>query len=353
MEEDIKLTKLAECAGCGAKVGAGQLAELLSGLSVHTDPNLLVGFDKSDDAAVYKVSDNLAIVFTTDFFPPIADDPYTFGAIAATNALSDIYAMGGEPKIALNVMAVPEDMPKEAVHEILRGGYEKVYEADALIVGGHSIFDPEPKYGLAVLGFVDPKKMYTNSGARPGDVLVYTKPSGIGVMVTAAKGGLAEAADVSSCESIMQTLNRYARDVMVSFDVHAVTDITGFGMLGHLLEMAQGADVDIQLYPEAVTFLPHVLEWAELGILPSGLYRNRHFAENEVAAGDAPMAVQDALFCPETSGGLMIAVAPDDAEALVSALRADGRVPAADIVGTVGPHLGGPRITLEKGRPWR
>lgn len=167
-KEDIKLTKLAECAGCGAKVGAGQLAQLLSGLEVRRDPNLLVGFDKSDDAAVYKVSDDLAIVSTIDFFPPIADDPYTFGAIAATNALSDIYAMGGEPKLALNVMAVPEDMPKEVVHEILRGGYEKVYEAGALIAGGHSIYDEEPKYGLAVTGFVDPWKMYTNAGARPG-----------------------------------------------------------------------------------------------------------------------------------------------------------------------------------------
>lgn len=351
-KEDIKLTKLAECAGCGAKVGAGQLAQLLSGLEVRSDPNLLVGFDKSDDAAVYKVSDDLAIVSTIDFFPPIADDPYTFGAIAATNALSDIYAMGGEPKLALNVMAVPEDMPKEVVHEILRGGYEKVYEAGALIAGGHSIYDEEPKYGLAVTGFVDPWKMYTNAGARPGDVLVYTKPSGIGIATTAAKGGLAADEDVEGAERIMLTLNRYARDVMAGYQVHAVTDITGFGMLGHLLEMAQGADVDIQLYPEAVTFLPHVLEWAELGILPSGMYRNRHFAEQEVAAGDTPVALQDALFSPETSGGLMIAVAADDAEALVSALRADGRVPVADIVGTIGPHLGGPRITLEKGRPW-
>lgn len=350
-KDTVKLTKLAECAGCGAKVGAGQLAQLLSGLDVHTDPNLLVGFDKSDDAAVYKVSDDLAIVSTIDFFPPIADDPYTFGAIAATNALSDIYAMGGEPKLALNVMAVPEDMPKDVVHEILRGGYEKVFEAGALIAGGHSIFDPEPKYGLAVTGFVDPRKMYRNSGAQAGDVLVYTKPLGIGVTVTAAKGGLAADEDVEGAERIMLTLNRYARDVMVGYQVHAVTDITGFGMLGHLLEMAQGADVDIQLYPEAVTFLPHVLEWAELGILPSGMYRNRHFAEQEVAAGDTPVALQDVLFCPETSGGLMIAVAADSAEDLVSALRADGQVPAADIVGTVGPHLGGPCITLEKGRP--
>ena len=168
MEENVKLTKLAKCAGCGAKVGAGVLAQLLEGIQVHKDPNLLVGFDKSDDASVYKVSDELALVQTLDFFPPIADDPYTFGQIAATNALSDIYAMGGDPKLALNIMCVPEDMPKDTVHQILRGGYEKVYEAGALITGGHSIFDDEPKYGLSVTGFVHPDRILTNSGAYCG-----------------------------------------------------------------------------------------------------------------------------------------------------------------------------------------
>ena len=162
----MKLTKLAKCAGCGAKVGAGVLAQLLDGIKVHQDPNLLVGFDKSDDASVYKVSDDLALVQTVDFFPPIADDPYLFGQIAATNALSDVYAMGGEPKLCLNIMAVPESMPKDAVHQLLRGGYDKVYEAGALITGGHSILDDEPKYGLAVTGFVHPDRVLTNSGAK-------------------------------------------------------------------------------------------------------------------------------------------------------------------------------------------
>ena len=170
-ENEVKLTKLAKCAGCGAKVGAGVLAQLLEGIQVHRDPNLLVGFDRSDDASVYRLTDSLALVQTVDFFPPIADDPYLFGQIAAANALSDVYAMGGEPKLCLNIMAVPKDMPQEAVHELLRGGYEKVYEAGALITGGHSILDDEPKYGLAVTGFVHPEKMLTNSGAKPGDVL--------------------------------------------------------------------------------------------------------------------------------------------------------------------------------------
>ena len=185
MENEVKLTKLARCAGCGAKVGAGVLAQLLERIRVHEDPNLLVGFDKSDDASVYKVSDDLALVQTVDFFPPIADDPYLFGQIAATNALSDVYAMGGEPKLALNLMCVPEKMPREAVHQMLRGGYDKVYEAGCLITGGHSIFDEEPKYGLAVTGFVHPDRILTNSGARPGDVLLLTKPLGVGILTTA------------------------------------------------------------------------------------------------------------------------------------------------------------------------
>lgn len=207
-EQNIKLTKLTKCAGCGAKVGAGVLAQLLEGIRVHHDPNLLVGFDKSDDASVYKISDELALVQTVDFFPPIADDPYLFGQIAATNALSDVYAMGGEPKLCLNIMAVPEDMPKEAVHDILRGGYDKVYEAGALITGGHSILDDEPKYGLAVTGFVHPDKMLTNSAARPGDVLMLTKPIGIGVLTSAGKADLLTKETVDFMNRMMTTLNK-------------------------------------------------------------------------------------------------------------------------------------------------
>ena len=200
-EQNIKLTKLTKCAGCGAKVGAGVLAQLLEGIRVHHDPNLLVGFDKSDDASVYKISDELALVQTVDFFPPIADDPYLFGQIAATNALSDVYAMGGEPKLCLNIMAVPEEMSRDTVHQILRGGYDKVYEAGALITGGHSIFDDEPKYGLAVTGFVRPDRVLTNSGAKPGDVLILTKPLGIGVLTSAANAssGRAGSSSTSGC----------------------------------------------------------------------------------------------------------------------------------------------------------
>ena len=345
--DNIQLTKLAECAGCGAKVGAGELCKLLEGLKVRQDPNLLVGYDRSDDASVYKLTDDLALVQTVDFFPPIADDPYTFGAIAAANALSDVYAMGGEPKLALNVMAVPEDMPKEAVHAILRGGYEKAYEAGAIITGGHSIYDKEPKYGMAVTGFVHPDKLLTNSGAKPGDVLLYTKPIGIGVLTAGIKGELCDQDTARMAEGLMMTLNNYARDIMVQYRVHACTDVTGFGVMGHLLEMAQGSEAQIHIDVSGLTLIPQSLELARLGVLPAGLYRNRHFAEEWVDGGNVELAVQDLLYDPQTSGGLMMAVDAEDAPALLEALKADSRVPAPQLVGRVAPYEGGKRIFFQ------
>ena len=343
--EDIKLTKLAKCAGCGAKVGAGVLAKLLDGIRVHSDPNLLVGFDKSDDASVYKVTDELALVQTVDFFPPIDDDPYTFGQIAATNALSDVYAMGGEPKLALNIMAVPDCLPKEAVHALLRGGYDKVYEAGAIITGGHSILDDEPKYGLAVTGFVHPDRLLTNSGAKPGDVLFLTKPLGVGILTTAAKAELLEPEELRRVTVLMTTLNKGARDVMVKYRVHACTDVTGFGLLGHGLEMAQGSDTELHLQTAGLDFLPRTLDFAGMGILPAGMYRNRSFAADFVEPGQVPLAVQDAMYDPQTSGGLLIAVHPDDADAMYAELRT--AVPSAQRVGTVEAYRGGGRIFLE------
>ena len=343
--EDIKLTKLAKCAGCGAKVGAGVLAKLLDGIRVHSDPNLLVGFDKSDDASVYKVTNELALVQTVDFFPPIDDDPYTFGQIAATNALSDVYAMGGEPKLALNIMAVPDSLPKEAVHALLRGGYDKVYEAGAIITGGHSILDDEPKYGLAVTGFVHPDRLLTNSGAKPGDVLFLTKPLGVGILTTAAKAELLEPEELRRVTVLMTTLNKGARDVMVKYRVHACTDVTGFGLLGHGLEMAQGSDTELHLQTAGLDFLPRALDFAGMGILPAGMYRNRSFAADFVEPGQVPLAVQDAMYDPQTSGGLLIAVHPDDADAMYAELRT--AVPSAQRVGTVEAYRGGGRIFLE------
>lgn len=344
MEENVKLTKLSKCAGCGAKVGAGTLAQLLEGIRVHHDPNLLVGFDKSDDASVYKVSDDLALVQTVDFFPPIADDPYIFGQIAATNALSDVYAMGGTPKLALNIMCVPETMAGETVHEILRGGYDKVYEAGALITGGHSIFDDEPKYGLAVTGFVHPDKVLTNSGAKVGDVLILTKPIGIGVLTSGMKADLCEPETCAYAYQLMTTLNKNARDAMVKYRVHACTDVTGFSLLGHGLEMAQGSEAALELQVDAISLIPEALELARMGVLPAGMYRNRTFAEKHVDAGTTELAVQDLLFDPQTSGGLLIAVDPEDAEALMSDLR--DTVPCAQQIGRVIEYTGGARVYL-------
>ena len=344
MEQEIKLTKLANCAGCGAKVGAGTLARLLDGLPVHADSSLLVGFDKSDDAAVYRVSDGLALVQTVDFFPPIADDPFLFGQIAAANALSDVYAMGGEPKIALNLLCVPKSMPDDAVHDLLRGGYSKVYEAGAVIAGGHSILDEEPKYGLSVTGFVHPDHVLTNAGAQPGDVLFLTKPLGAGILTTAAKADLCPPDVLQAVYARMTTLNRAARDTMVQFRVHACTDVTGFGLLGHALEMAQGSGVQIELDTAALPIPPEALEFARMGILPEGMYRNRRYAEASVEADGVPLEVQDALYDPQTSGGLLIAADPADADALAAALQKT--VPGARRIGTVCAPAGGRRIIL-------
>ena len=344
METEVRLTKLASCAGCGAKAGAGTLAQLLEGFRTHSDPRLLVGYDKSDDASVYQITENTAIVQTTDFFPPIVDDPFLYGQIAAANALSDVYAMGGEPKLALNIMAVPEGMPGEAVHEMLRGGYDKVYEAGALITGGHSILDPEPKYGLAVTGFVHPDRMLTNSGAKPGDVLLFTKPIGIGILTTAAKADMLTPELEKRMTDLMMTLNKAARDAMVKYRVHACTDVTGFGMLGHLSEMATGSDVEITLHVDEVDLISEAYEFAQMGLLPAGMYRNRSFAEKYVDAGQTELAKQDMLYDPQTSGGLLIAVDPADADALFAELK--DSVPSAQRIGTVSEYHGGARILL-------
>ena len=344
MKDEIKLTKLASCAGCGAKVGGGVLAQLLEGLQVHKDPKLLVGFEKSDDASVYQISEELALVQTLDFFPPIADDPYTFGQIAAANALSDVYAMGGEPKLAQNIMCIPEDMPKEAVHELLRGGYDKIYEAGALITGGHSILDPEPKYGLAVTGFVHPQKMLTNSAARAGDRLILTKPLGIGVLTTAGKRGLCSEETMEKACRQMAFLNKTARDCMVKYRVHSCTDVTGFGLLGHSYEMAQGSDVAIELHTESICFLPEAVELGKQDCFPGGTERNKHYCSKAVDPGTVSDLTQNLLYDPETSGGLLMAVAPEDAEALLAELTPV--VPCAQEIGVVKPWEGGARILL-------
>ncbi len=317
MPTDIKLTKLASCAGCGAKVGAGTLAMLLKDLPLRRDENLMVGFDTSDDASVYKVSDELALINTLDFFPPIADDPFLFGQIAAANALSDVYAMGGEPRIALNIMMVTKDMPREAVHDILRGGYDKVYEAGAVITGGHTIEDTEPKYGLSVTGFVHPDKVLRNSTARPGDVLILTKKLGIGILTTAAKAEMLSDELMGRVYDQMKRLNRTARDIMVKYEVHSCTDVTGFALLGHSCEMALGSSTDVHISSDSLLWYPEALEMADMGFVPAGAYRNRSFAEPHLdVRREISRPLMDILFDPQTSGGLLISVAEKDAEKL-------------------------------------
>ncbi len=344
MDNNIKLTKLASCAGCGAKVGAGVLAQLLSDIKVVKDERLLVGFDKSDDASVYKINDDTAIVQTVDFFPPIADDPYIFGQIAAVNAMSDIYAMGGEPKLALNIMAVPKSMDKEHVHEILRGGYDKAYEAGVIITGGHSIFDEEPKYGLAVTGFINPDKVITNSGAKVGDVLFLTKPIGIGILTTGMKAEIVSKESEKLAYSIMTTLNKSARDVMIKYKIHACTDVTGFSLMGHLLEMVQGSEVNAEIHTADIDLIEEAKSLAKMGVLPEGLYRNRSYAESYVDEGNTELYIQDMLFDPQTAGGLLIAVDETDADRFYEELKT--AVPSAQRIGVITSKTDGKRIKL-------
>lgn len=334
METEVRLTKLASCAGCGAKAGAGTLAQLLEGFRTHSDPRLLVGYDKSDDASVYQIAEDMAIVQTTDFFPPIVDDPFLYGQIAAANALSDVYAMGGEPKLALNILCVADSMDDKTVREILRGGYDKAYEAGAIITGGHTIHGAEPIYGLAVTGFVHPKRVLTNASARPGDVLLLTKPLGIGILTTAAKAGLVEQPVLERIYRQMAALNKTARDIMLRYEIHSCTDVTGFSLMGHSYEMAQGSGMSLHIESRKVPFHPEALEMAAMGFIPAGAYRNRDYAGAGVArAGEISRALEDIFYDPQTSGGLLIAVAEKDAQACLDALRQE--IPAAAQIGYV------------------
>ena len=334
METEVKLTKLANCAGCGAKMGAGTLAKMLEGFRTHSDPRLIVGYDKSDDASVYVLDDSTALIQTTDFFPPIVDDPYLYGRIAATNALSDVYAMGGEPKLALNILCAAEGMAEETIREILRGGYDAAYEAGAIITGGHTIRGAEPIYGLAVSGFVHPEKVLTNSNAKPGDVLILTKPLGVGILTTGAKADMVEKQVMDRIYAQMATLNKTARDIMVQFPVHSCTDVTGFSLLGHSYEMAQGSNCTIHLQADKVPYHPEALELASMGLVPAGAYRNREYAQAGVAVrGKVSRAVEDIFYDPQTSGGLLFALPAQEAEACLAMLKQ--AIPQAAIVGYV------------------
>ncbi|MBP3913440.1 MAG: selenide, water dikinase SelD [Lachnospiraceae bacterium] len=324
-KNEVRLTRLASCAGCGAKVGAGTLAKLLEDIKTRTDDRLIVGFDKSDDASVYKVTEDLAIVQTTDFFPPIVDDPFLYGQIAAANAISDVYAMGGEPRLALNILCAAESMEEEWIRDILRGGYDKAYEAGVIISGGHTIRGAEPIYGLAVTGFVHPEKLLTNSSAKAGDVLILTKPLGVGIITTAAKAGLAERKLMDTIYAQMAFLNKYARDIMVNYPVSSCTDVTGFGLLGHSYEMASGSDTTLVLETDKIRYHKEAYEFASMGFVPAGAYRNRAYVGDHIKNDvDADRALCDILYDPQTSGGLLISVPEKYAAALLTELTESG-----------------------------
>jgi len=298
------------------------LSEIYSG---DDYPQVLVGLSEPDDAAVYQIDPARAIISTTDFFPPVVDDPFDFGAIAAANALSDVYAMGGRPLMAINLVAYPEDLDNAILTEILRGGAEKVREAGAIIAGGHSISDAEPKYGLSVTGEVDVGKIIRKSGAQVGDALILSKKLGTGVVTTALKRDIADPQHVAAAVESMSRLNRTAAELAQWHGAHAMTDITGFGLVGHGLEMAKLSGVDFRLNMNALALLPGTIDYARNGVFPGGMERNReYYSQWLVADGELAEFERGLLFDPQTSGGLLMSVAADRATALLAELRAEG-----------------------------
>ena len=356
MELKNKLNLLSFCTsgGCGAKIGPGELSELLAGLGVKKDPNLLVGFDSKDDAAVYLINEKQAIVSTTDFFPPMLDDPYFFGKIAAANALSDIYAMGGRPLFALNLVCFPEKLDRAFLKSILAGGAAKVLEADEVIAGGHSIFDSQPKFGLAVTGIVDPARILRNDTCKPGDALILTKALGVGLVMAAHREGEASTEEFNAAVASMERLNRYTAEKIVEFDscelannsarkVHACTDVTGFGLAVHAMEMA-GSSNTVHINSDSLKLLPGAIKFADNSFVTSGGKRNRSFMHNKISMEGLSASMQEIIFDPQTSGGLLIAVDGNTAQELCSVIQQTES--AAVIIGKVTERQDVPVIVM-------
>jgi selenide,water dikinase len=342
----VKLTSLSNCAGCAAKLRPDLLGEVLRGLPRVKSKHALVGYETSDDAAVYQLTRDLAVVETVDFFPPVVDDPYAYGQIAAANAMSDIWAMGARPLFALNIVAFPKDLPTSVLEAILAGGADKAREAGIPVLGGHSIQSPEPKYGMAVTGVVHPKKVLTNAGAKNGDVLILTKPIGTGIATTGIKRGVASEALVAQVTAQMAALNRPAGEVFASgkFRVNALTDVTGFGLLGHAIELARGAKKHLVLMAEQVRVLPGVPELAEQGVVPGGTKTNLEHAQKWVTFADwLTEPFRHILADAQTNGGLLASVPMKDADKAFRALNKAGV--DAFVVGAV--VTGKPGVTVE------
>ena len=330
----MRLTQQVKAGGCASKLAPGSLRAVLDGLLSQSDPNLLVGFDQSDDAGVYRIDEDRALVQTVDFFTPMVDDPYTFGQVAAANALSDVYAMGGKPLTALAIVCFPQDGDLEVLGQVMSGGLSKMTEAACTIVGGHSVRDAEMKFGYAVTGLMNPRHVITNAGARAGDVLIITKPIGTGVITTALKQGNAKDEWVDGAARSMTTLNNEAASVVSKHGgVHAMTDVTGFGLMGHGREMAMASNVALEIDTNAVPKLTGALEAIALGAIPGGLIANREYAECVVSVAPSTRIsdeVRTLMFDPQTSGGLLISVASESAESLLTAMH-DAAIPAARI----------------------
>lgn len=341
-DNEVRLSHMAPGGGCAAKIGPGTLQGILEQLPRFSDENLLVGIETSDDGAVYRISPELALIQTLDFFPPMVDDPFLFGQIAAANALSDIYAMGGEPKVALNIVAWPNCVNPAILGKILAGGAEKVKEAGAVLAGGHSIQDDVPKYGLSVTGFVHPDQMYTNCGARPGDRLLLTKPLGTGLVNTAVKAEMASPEAEREVLEVMTHLNRQAAELLRECEIHACTDVTGFGLGGHGAEMGEGSGVTLEISLGKLPIQPEAAEYAAMGLVPEGSYRNREFLKDRVRVDARRPFGADLLFDPQTSGGLLVSAGPEAARRLEEDSRKRGFQYPFTIIGEV----------KEKEGPW-
>lgn len=325
---------LSQCTsgGCGAKIGPNELAAFLTSLPKFSDDQLLVGFADSDDAAIYQLSKEIALISTVDFFSPMVEDPKTFGRIAAANAMSDIYAMGGEVLFALNLVCFPEKMPKKFLSEMLLGGAEKLKEAKASLAGGHSIYDHEPKYGLSVTGKIAPDKIIHNNTTKVGDILILTKALGVGLVQSAIRGKVATIQSEKAAIQSMERLNKYAARNIRDYSVHACTDITGFGLLVHATEMAD-TKVTLVIDTEQLPILPEAYHYAEEYLVTAAGQRNRQFLANKIDLSTIDPAMQELLFDPQTSGGLLISVAADEAEECLRAIQKED--PVATIIGEV------------------
>lgn len=295
----------------------------------------MVGIETSDDAAIYKVTDDIAMIQTVDFFTPIVDDPYMFGQIAAANSLSDVWAMGGEPAVALNIVGFPNCLDPAILGDILAGGAHKVKEAGAVLVGGHSVQDDEPKYGLCVSGFVHPQKIFKNYGCRPGDVLILTKQIGSGVVNTAIKADLASPEAIREAQTVMASLNKKGKQVVDKYDVSACTDITGFGLLGHCVEMASASEVTFELNVKNIEYLQDAIDYAKMGLIPAGAYKNRGYSFKQVDTGSVEEHYIDLLYDPQTSGGLLISVAPEQLKDVLTDFDTIGMDTKVSVIGRV------------------